>query len=163
LRPAKEGATALEYFSDDLRKWKWPIPPELVAFGGNGSDEHFGVWLPANPKPGYSNPVIMIGEIFEDRSFAVVGTNVCKFLTVETAILTMLCLPEIGERASKKALDALGVPANLRAMDPDTEEAELYKELYEWADPAIPDHNPDPYDRGLTAEQLRNSHGRNVT
>jgi hypothetical protein len=75
----------------------------------------------------------------------------------------MLYLPEIGKRAGKKALDALGVPANLRAMDPEAEEAELKKKLYEWADPALPDHSPDPYDRGLTAEQLRNSYGRNVT
>ena len=161
LRPPKEDSFGLIDYSDKLREWKWPIPEELIAFGGNGSDELFGVWLPTERGPGHPHPIIEVGEIFEDKSFAVVGTDLCKFLTIWTAFYTMLCLPEISTRKTKKALDALGVPANLRIMNPDEVDEELYGALSKWADPTLPDYNPDPYDRGLTAEQLRASYGQN--
>lgn len=46
--------------------------------GGNGGDEHFGLWLPHS---GDATPlVVAIGSIFEPRCMAVVGTSFGRFL-----------------------------------------------------------------------------------
>src|SRR5687767_237898 len=46
LLPRKPDDLALTTASALIRSWGWPIPPELVVFGGNGGDESYGLWLP---------------------------------------------------------------------------------------------------------------------
>ena len=45
------------------------------------------------------------------------------------------------------------IPDELRSLDEDGSEEEFYSVLA-WACPGLPDPKPDPYERGLTAEQV---------
>ena len=47
----------------------------------------------------------------------------------------------------------LDVPEELRSLDEDGSDEEFYAVLA-WACPGLPDPRPDPYERGLTAEQV---------
>src|SRR4051794_13472368 len=38
ILPLQKGILALTTASDQYRSWQWPIPPEMVVFGGNGSE-----------------------------------------------------------------------------------------------------------------------------
>lgn len=38
--------TCLVNLSGKLREWGWPIPNEVLVFGGSVSDALFGLWLP---------------------------------------------------------------------------------------------------------------------
>ena len=155
LQP-KRGYPGLVNLSGKLRQWKWPIPHELVMFGDDGADEQFGIWLPACSAADEPHPIIEVGEIFEPRSFAVIGTNLVPFLRVWTAYYAVICLGDTDPQAVQRALEAIGVPRTLRDMEPDDP---LLESLFSWADPSLPDHLPDPYQRGLTAEQLRANYG----
>ena len=57
--------------------------------------------------------------------------------------------------APPAALDLLGVPKKLRKLDDD----ELFVAQRTWADPHTPDPDPDPYERGHTADELRAMYG----
>ena len=56
------------------------------------------------------------------------------------------------------ALDALGVPADLRAGFSAT--GDDYLRLLNWANPNLPDKTPDPYMRGLTPDEIDESSRR---
>jgi len=161
LRPDSSESFGLVNNSQYLREHGWQIPEELVMFGGNGSDDLFGLWVPKGPGDG-PHPVITGGEIFdEEKAFAVMGTNLCRFLKAWTAYYTMLCLAEEDKEATKNALEALGVPKALWRFKEHELDDELMTNLFIWADPDLPDHNPDPYKRGVTANQLRLAYGSN--
>jgi hypothetical protein len=49
--------------ADDLRDNDWDIGPELLVFGGNGSDERWALWYPDGAAPNDATPVVEIGEI----------------------------------------------------------------------------------------------------
>jgi hypothetical protein len=140
--------------SSELREWEWPIPAELLVFGDNGADEVFGLWLPIGKDASSPRPVIEVGEIFEPKSFAVVGTSMCRFLRAWTAYYTLLVVKQEDRRT--RALDALGVPNDLRLGIKDEL---LFRRLFVWADPDLADPNPDPYKRGLSAQDLRRTFG----
>ena len=143
-----ELATPAESQADRLREEGWPLPEELVVFGGDGSDGLFGLWLPEGSDGRGSAPVIEIGEIFEEGCMDVAGTGIVPFLAARTAYYLRVC-----ERVSDTtpALDALGVSAELRAAPPDDE---LFAAIYDWADPELP-RPPDPYKALLTGDDLR--------
>lgn len=157
LQPKREHP-GLVNLSEQLRQSRWPIPSELVIFGDNGADEQFGIWLPAGSVIDDPHPVIEVGAIFEPKSFAIVGTSLVTFLRVWTAYYAVLCLGDTDSKAVQRALEAIGVPKTLRDMEPDDV---LLQRLFSWADPSLPDHLPDPYQRGLTAGQLRANYGSN--
>jgi hypothetical protein len=46
-----EPALVASDLADELRDSEWPIPPELLMFGGDGSDNHWGIWYPASASP----------------------------------------------------------------------------------------------------------------
>ena len=140
--------------SDKLREWKWPIPQELLVFGDNGADELFGLWLLGAPDQRISSPVVEVGEIFKAKAFAVVGTDLCRFLKAWTAFYTLRDVQE--ETVEPEALDVLGVPNELRE---DADDEHLFRRFFAWADPDLPDVNPDPYKRGVTAVNLRRMFG----
>jgi SMI1 / KNR4 family (SUKH-1) len=112
--------------SDLLRSWDWPVPDEMVVFGDNGQGDSFGVWV---PRDGGARPIVVeIGEVFEDACLAVVGDDFESFLRGWTDYYTQL-----DER--------------------DLDEDDFY-EILGRANPRLPDPRPDPYKRGLTAEQV---------
>lgn len=132
----------LTNYSDLLREWNWPVPNELVVFGGNGADALFGIWLPSGVQPGVAQPVVELGESFETSAMAIVGTSLSNFLRVRSAFYMYDDI---------NCLDLLEVPAELRGYEDDDA---LMAALYAWGDPAIPDCNPDPYDASLTSEEI---------
>ena len=132
----------LTNYSNLLRKWDWPVPDELIIFGGNGSSDVLGIWLPKDSLQIIAQPVVMLGEVFEPRCMAIVGTSLCNFLRVWSAYYTY---------DNADSLDALGVPPELRNFE---EDDALLAALYAWGDPAIPNCIPDPYTAGLISEEI---------
>jgi hypothetical protein len=130
--------------TDAMREYHWSVPEEVLQFGGNGSEETFGIWLPETPGTPFDHPILDTGEIFDAESLAVVGTSLLPFLYYWTAYYVTLYE---GETA---ALDALGLPEPLRSDPYDVD----MPALCAWADPNLPDHAPSPYERGLDAEGL---------
>src|SRR3954452_21400058 len=62
------GGSAVTTGADRLRASEWPIPHGLVVIGGDGADDHFGLWLTGDAE---ARPVaVQIGETFEPASFA---------------------------------------------------------------------------------------------
>jgi len=150
LLPAggNDGASAVTTSADLLRAQDWPIPHGLVMIGGNGSDDLFGLWAPGDDE---ARPlVVQAGEVFEDASFAVVGDDLPSFLAGWTAYHLLLLGDELDVGP---ALDALGVPAQLRVQSSGLGDEDL-DALLAWSSPHLPDVHPDPYERGLTAGDL---------
>lgn len=148
------GSLSIETNSDQLREWRWPIPPELVMFGSGGSDGLFGIWLPTGRSSHHLAPIIEVGEIFKPRCMAIVGTGLIPFLTTRCSYYLIMFVQD-GE-VTPDCLDALGVPHEYRRRELDDS---LFAELCKWSDPTIPDPEPDPYKRGLTADELRARYG----
>jgi hypothetical protein len=144
-----EGVTlAVTTSSDLLRSWDWPIPDELLIFGGDGTGDQFGMWLPTARD---AQPLIVqVGEIFEERSFAIVGDDLPGFLLARTAFYL---LSFADDEDTSAGLDALDLPDRLRALPSDGDD-DVYYELLAWANPGLPDPRPDPYKRGLTADEV---------
>jgi hypothetical protein len=136
--------------SDELLRWNWPIPAELRVFGDNGAGDLFGLWLPPGRSTERAVPVITVGGVFKPRCMAIAGTDLARFLTTRTAYYLMVC------ECESEALDLLEVPMSLRTDVPGDE---TFAALTRWADPGLADPNPDPYQRGLDAEELRKRYG----
>jgi hypothetical protein len=131
------------------RAWDWPVPEELVVFGDNGQGDLFGVWLPGGDDD--ARPLVVeVGGVFEPETLAVVGTDLAAFLTGWSAYYLLLVTPEHDTAAG---LDALGVPDELRTPGAELDDDDMAA-LLAWASPDLPDPAPDPYERGLTAEQV---------
>ena len=126
--------------ADELREYDWPIAPEILVFGGDGSDELYGLWYPEDASPDDPTPVVEIGSIFEDGSLAIVGTTFPRFLRTITAFR----LAEAGELAVAGTLGAGDVPRSGGSLAP----------FVERLDPTLPFSEPDPYVQRLTAEQV---------
>jgi hypothetical protein len=127
-----------------------PLPDELLLFGYNGGEELFGLWLPARADSQAAVPVIEVGEEFEPRCMAVAGTDLVRFLTARSAYYLMCW------EADTRALDLLGIPMSLRSDMPDED---LLADLIRWADPELADPEPNPYERGVDADELRIRYG----
>jgi hypothetical protein len=133
-----------------LRSGNWPIPDELMMFGTNGAGDQLGLWYPQDAAPDAPTPVVMVGQVFEPASLALVGTDLPQFLRAWSGYYMVLLSSPI------EALDALGLPESLREID---DEAGLGP-YFRWADPALADPNPDPYERGLDAAGIAALIGR---
>jgi hypothetical protein len=129
---------------DRLRSWDWPIPDEVLVFGGNGGDDQFGIWYPSGAPADGPTPVVMIGSIFEPGCLALAGTDLPKFLLAWSGYYLALL------DAPTEALDALGLPDSLRRIDKDGSFAPYFR----WADPSLPDPVPDPYSQRMDAEEI---------
>lgn len=130
-------------FGDRLRGWGWPIPDQVLMFGSNGGSDLFGLWYPPGAPADGPTPVVMIGSVFEPASLALAGTDLPRFLLAWSAYYLVHDLDE----APAEALDALELPESLREIDEDGGLAPCFR----WADPDLPDPDPDPYGRGMDA------------
>jgi hypothetical protein len=128
-------------FAQDLRDSDWDIAPELLVFGGNGSDEHWALWYPAGASPDDPTPVIEIGEIFDGGSLALIGSSLPCFLRMVSGF-------HLAGRENSEASDAIGLPHALRR------DQDRFAPLVAWADPALPFPEPDPYVQRLTRADI---------
>jgi hypothetical protein len=142
-----EQSSGVSSASEKLRSWGWPIPHEVLVFGDNGGDELFGIWLPDTQGKVFEHPILVIGEIFEPRCMAIEATGLFPFLLGWTAYYCLLY------EAESSLLDALGLPESLR-FNPDEVDDTVFARLRQWADPNLPDPNPDPYRHGYDTESL---------
>jgi hypothetical protein len=136
---------ALTTASDLMREWQWEIPPEMLIFGGNGSEVEYGLWL--HDPHAQSSLVIAISE---DQGLAVVGDSLAGFLAGHSAFYVLLKASDGYDLVP--ALDALGVPANLRSFA--YLDDALYNRLLNWANPNLPDKEPDPWAHRMTRDQI---------
>jgi hypothetical protein len=134
--------------SDRLRSWDWPVPDELVVFGDNGQDDSFGLWVSRDGEA--RQVVVQIGAVFEEACLAVVAEDLESFLRAWGTYYGLL----LGEPWQVEQLIAeLQIPEELRSLDEDGSDEEFHAVLA-WACPGLPDPRPDPYERGMTAEQV---------
>ena len=134
--------------SDRLRSWDWPVPDEMVVFGDDGQGDSFGLWV---PRDGHGRPVVVqIGAVFEEACLAVVAEDLECFLRAWGTYYGLL----FGDPAwVEELIRELEVPEELTSLDEDGSDEEFYAVLA-WACPGLPDPKPDPYERGITAEQV---------
>jgi hypothetical protein len=137
--PAREDS--ILGWTEQLPASHWPIPEELLVIGGNGAGEVFGLW---RPEAGDPTPVVMGTWGFDPPTVALVGTSLPAFLRWWTGYYLAL----VG--APEAAFDALGMPAALRDLD----EHAGWAPYVSWADQGLPDHDPDPYARGIDPDEL---------
>lgn len=138
----EEPAVGIDGFSDRLRRWDWPVPPEFLVIGGNGGGEQLGVWRDAR---GIETAIVMMASA--DESFAVVGTGLTTFLRTWTTYYLLAA------GGSDAALDALNVPRELRHPDPDDL---VFAEIARWSDPDLPHFSMDPYVEAWSSADVRN-------
>jgi hypothetical protein len=129
-------------FAEDLRDNGWDIAPELLVFGGNGSDEHWALWYPDGASPHDPTPVIEIGEIFEGGGLALLGSSLPSFLRMISGF-------HLAGREYAAASDAIGLPNALR------HDQDRFASFVAWADPALPFPEPDPYVQRLTRADVQ--------
>lgn len=139
-----KGASSVVDNGRQLREWGWPIPRDLLMFGDNGAGDLFGVWYPPESRANWRTPVVMVGQIFEPASFALAGTDLAPFLRAWSGYYLQL------HGAPAPALDLLGLPTHLRGID----DSYGLTPYFRWADPDLPDPDPDPYERGMDENQL---------
>jgi hypothetical protein len=145
---AADGDPALNNATAQCRGW-FQIPPEVLVFGDNGADEHYGVWTAEARNPAFGHPVIEIGELFTDPAcMAVVATDLWPFLIGSSAFHSLL------SEAGDEALDILGLPRELRLSRKQINN-EHFSRLRKWIDPGLPDPDPEPYTKGLDARQVK--------
>jgi hypothetical protein len=135
-----------------IRNGGWRIPDQVLVFGGNGSDDLFGIWLAPTFNTAFCNPIIHIGEIREPGCMAVAATNLLSFLAIQTAGYFLFV-----DQQPTKALDHLGLPQELRFDVKDASDDQL-EALGRWADPLMPlmpdDVSGDPYTDRHDAKKL---------
>jgi hypothetical protein len=136
-----ERALVAADFAEDLRDSGWDIAPELLVFGGNGSDEHWALWYPDGASPDDPTPVIEIGEIFDGGGLALLGSSLPRFLRMVSGF-------HLAGRENSAASDAIGLPQSLRR------DQDRFGPLVAWADPALPFPEPDPYIQRLTRTDI---------
>lgn len=129
-------------FAEELRDNGWDIGPEMLVFGGNGSDEHWALWYPADASPADPTPVIEIGEIFDGGGLTLVGSNLPPFLRMISGFHLG------GGQENVAASDAVALPLALRR------DHDRLAPLIEWADPFLPFPEPDPYVQRLTVSDI---------
>jgi hypothetical protein len=152
--PAVKGSQLrLIDYSEWLRDAEWPIPPEVLMFGGDGSDELFGLWYPRESSPGDPTPVVEIGSIFEPDCMAVAATSLSAFLRAWSGYFLAMC------EAPEPALEALGLPKSLWGQ-PSKLHSEAIAPYLAWADPELQRKNPDSYRDRLDADGVRALLGR---
>ncbi len=139
-----EDQLTVEHATAFLREAQWPLPEELLVIGDDGSEDLYGLWLPAMTEQ--ASPVVVVGAVFEPGCMAVAGTSLFPFLRAQLAQSLLL------GGGPEEALDALGVPADLR--DPEADEDALHLELLAWADPTHPEPGSDPYEALHDAAQI---------
>ncbi|HEX7591373.1 MAG TPA: SMI1/KNR4 family protein [Candidatus Limnocylindrales bacterium] len=136
------GEMLLLDYSEWLRDAEWPIPEEVLMFGGDGSDELFGLWYPSDAAPTDPTRIVEIAEIFEPGCMAIVGTDLPVFLRGRIAYHLAYYFesdPTLGP-----ALEAIGLPRKLweRASTQQSHRDSMAPCL-EWAGPTLPTKNPD--------------------
>ena len=68
LPPDAHETVSLTTAAGLLRSWGWRVPDKLVVFGGDGSDDLFGLWLPAD-RPA-RHLVVQIAASLDEASLA---------------------------------------------------------------------------------------------
>jgi hypothetical protein len=135
--------------ADRLRSQDWPVPDEMIVFGDDGQGDSFGLWVPRDG--GARQVVVQIGAVFEEACLAVVAQDLECFLRAWGAYHGLL----LGEPAEvEQLIRELEIPQELRSLDDDGSDEEFHA-ILAWACPGLPDPEPDPYERGLTAEHVK--------
>jgi hypothetical protein len=129
IHPTTGDDYALTTAADLLRAWQWTVPHELLIFGGNGSEMEYGLW---RRDPHVRNPLIV--AIGEAQGLAVVGDSLAGFLAGHSAYYLLIYATQGYDL--EPALDALD------------------DRLLNWANPNLPDKEPDPYARSLSRDQI---------
>jgi hypothetical protein len=144
LYPIQGAKFSVCELSQFYRDSKWPVPEDLVIFGGDGCGDPFGIWAPSH---GRSKPLIVqVGGIFEPGCMAVVGTSFSRFLLGRSVFYLL------SDGAPDSVLDLLGVLESMRMPDLDKL---IYDEVVRWADPELPALPIDPYTARLTKDDVR--------
>ena len=145
LFPYEGNPLAITTGTAQLREWNWTLPSEMLVFGDDGSDGTYCLWM---EKSADREPIV-VETVDAGGSFAVVGDDLASFLIGRSAYYLLLYADYFDPT---NALDTLEVPNELRGTDLDDEH---YHAVWRWANPNIPDADPNSYDRWWTPAQIR--------
>lgn len=149
LYPIQGAKFSVRELSQFYRDSKWPVPEDVVIFGGDGCGDPFGIWTPSHR--GSKPLVVKVGAIFEPGCMAVVGTTFSRFLLGRSVFYLL------SDGAPYSVLDLLGVPESMRMSDLANL---IYDEVVRWADPELPALPIDPYTARLTEDDVRQAAAR---
>jgi hypothetical protein len=152
--------------SAGYRIWHWPVPTEMMLFADDGSESALGLWK-ANESE--IEPIVVeLGECFEEPCLAVVGDDLASFLLGRAAIYFVLEGSDWNDTGPM--IEALGIPVELRkpgrefigttqdihgnSIGVEYVGEEAYLDLIRWANPGLPDPDPDPYRRSWSVDQI---------
>ena len=145
LLPTDDNPLAIMTGTQQLREWQWDLPPELLVFGDDGSDGTFGLWMDKRTQP---EPFVVEVD-GTGGAFAIVGDDLASFLLGRSAYYLMLYSDYFDP---DRALDVLEVPEYLRRNDFDDEH---YYDIQRWANPGLPDVDPNSRDVWWTPQQIQ--------
>ncbi|MCB1019783.1 MAG: SMI1/KNR4 family protein [Acidobacteria bacterium] len=162
LEPDSVGS--LVSMSDQVRKWGWRTPDEVLVFGANGSGEPYGLWTGRRNAWRFPEPIIHIGAIFEPGCMGLTAPSLLSFLLRETVLGLVLANQQ---HALLLHLAAYGLPEDglpssteidaLLAMSPSADAQSAGRRLAaleRWClGGAMPDHD-DPYRARLDGDAL---------
>jgi hypothetical protein len=145
LFPKEEEGLSVTSGVGQLRAWDWPLPDDVLVVGGDGGDGTHGLWISdfAGREP------IVVETVDAGESFAVVGDDLASFLVGRSAYYLLLYSDYFDP---ERALDVLEVPNDLRRTDFDDEH---YYAVRAWANPNLPDIDPESNDVWWTPDQVR--------
>ena len=142
-----------------LRASGWTLPPELVLFASDGSDQMFGIWMPLE---GDDPNVVVALDLAPDaasRSFWIVGESLLAFLTGWTtayahlhhgAVYELLQTPPALQQPVQEQVLVDSAGHNVA----DEDEA-LFSRVLAFASPTLPAVAwPGDEEQALTADEL---------
>ena len=136
----------LKQFTNQLKEWDFLIPNEVLAFADNGGDSTYAIWIEQNDLS--DSPIIEIGTCFDSPCLSIVGTSLFNFLLGWTAYYFLLY------EVNTEAIDLIKLPKELRFNASELDD-EQFAAIRKWADPKLPEFNPDPYVQKLDAQAIR--------
>jgi len=145
LFPKEVDGLSVTSGTKQLRSWDWPLPDDVLIVGGDGSDGTYGLWIDdlAGREP------IVVETVDAGELFAVVGDDLASFLVGRSAFYLLLYSDYFDP---ERALDALELPSDLRRTDFDDEH---YYAVSRWANPNLPNVDPESSDAWWTPDQVR--------
>jgi len=146
LFPNERTELAITTGTQQLREWDWPLPPDVLVFGDDGSDSTHCLWI----EEGSDREPIVVETVDAGEMFALAGDDLASFLVGRSAFYLLMYASDGFDLTA--ALNALEVPNELRGIDLDDE---LYHDVWRWANPNLPDMDPNSYDRWWTPDKVR--------
>lgn len=156
---ADDQVTAIATQTAALRSSGWHLPEELVLIGHDGSDQRFGLWIPAEGDDPNVVVALDLEPTADSPSFWIVGESFLSFLAGWSVAFAHLHhgavyeLLQVPAELQQTVQDEVVVDSGGRAVA--QEEETLFTRQLKFASPSVPAVWPGDEEQALTADELR--------